>query len=231
MLALRDSGREVVVDDWSAVRRGGAPQYIPFYQYCIQDGALIQRIIADHGCRAVIHSTGSIIVPKSVTQPLEYYRNNVVGSTRLLRTCWDSGIGIFVFSSFSAVCDGDHSKVQLLTDDGSLAPDSLCGRSKLMTKMILRDIVTATDMRIVVSVILMSPAPIRRDGLPRWPLPDQAGLSDRLGCTALPHTEVFSHDYPTPGGACLHDYIYVSGLAEAHMAVPAKSWRQGETAQ
>ncbi|MDP6885151.1 MAG: NAD(P)-dependent oxidoreductase, partial [Rhodospirillales bacterium] len=73
----------------------------------VEDEALIGRIIHTHGCRAVMHFAGSIVVPDSVARPLDYYHNNVVASAMLLRACLAHGIENFVFSSTAAVYDGD----------------------------------------------------------------------------------------------------------------------------
>ena len=36
---------------------------------------------------------------------------------------------------------------------------------------------------------------------------------------ALPHIDVFGADYPTPDGTCVRDYIHITDLAQAHVAV------------
>jgi len=109
VLAMLDHSREVVVvDALSTGRRGAVPQGVPFYQGRVDDDTLIARVIKDHGCVEVMHFAGSIVVPDSVAQPLEYYQNNVVGSAQLLATCLDNGVERFVFSSSAAVYDGDY---------------------------------------------------------------------------------------------------------------------------
>ena len=98
VLALRDSGRDVVVvDDLSTGRRAAVPDGVPFYQGGIDDGGLVGRVIKEHGCCEVMHFAGSIVVPESVALPLNYYENNVVGSAKLLRACLDNGIERFFF--------------------------------------------------------------------------------------------------------------------------------------
>ena len=123
MLALLDSGRRVVVvDDLSTGRRGAVPGAVPFYQGKVGNRALIGRIIAEHGCRAVMHFAGSIIVPESVEKPLDYYQNNVVSSAQLLRACQDNGIENFIFSSTAAVYDGNTGGQTPLGEDAGLDP-------------------------------------------------------------------------------------------------------------
>ncbi|MBT7760138.1 MAG: UDP-glucose 4-epimerase GalE [Rhodospirillaceae bacterium] len=221
MLALLDSGRQVVVvDDLSTGRRGAVPEAVPFYLGKVGNRTLIGRIIAEHDCRAVMHFAGSIVVPESVQRPLDYYQNNVVGSAQLLRACLDNGIKDFVFSSSAAVYDGDAGGEAPLAEDAGLAPANPYGRSKLMTEWMLRDIAAATGLRYAI---------LRYFNVAGA---DQAARSGQYSKVAthlikracqtvlgiLPHIDVFGADYPTPDGTCIRDYIHVSDLAQAHMA-------------
>ncbi|MBC8242502.1 MAG: UDP-glucose 4-epimerase GalE [Alphaproteobacteria bacterium] len=222
MLALLDNGRKVVVvDDLSTGRRAAVPGAVPFYQGKVDDGALIGRIIAEHGCVAVMHFAGSIIVPESVEKPLDYYQNNVVGSAQLLRACLDNGIKNFVFSSTAAVYDGNAGGAVPLTEDANLAPASPYGRSKLMTEWMLRDIAAATDLRCAV-LRYFNVAGADQAGRAGQYTKAATHLIKRACQTALgglPHIDVFGDDYPTPDGTCVRDYIHVSDLAQAHLAV------------
>lgn len=222
MLAMLDSGRKVVVvDDLSTGRRAAVPDEVPFYQGKVGDGALIGRIVAEHGCRSVMHFAGSIIVPESVELPLDYYQNNVVGSAELLRACLDNGIENFVFSSTAAVYDGDAAANVALAEDADLAPANPYGRSKLMTEWMLRDIAAATDLRIAV---------LRYFNVAGADQAERSGQYSKVAthlikraCQTilgvLPHIDVFGDDYPTPDGTCMRDYIHISDLAQAHLAV------------
>src|SRR4030095_13338390 len=81
VLALRESGYDVVVlDNLSTGNRQMVPADIPFVKGDVGDRELTEQIIARHGIDAVIHLAGSIVVPESVRNPLEYYRNNTCAS-------------------------------------------------------------------------------------------------------------------------------------------------------
>jgi UDP-glucose 4-epimerase len=151
MLALLDSGcQTAVVDDLPTQWRSAVPNNVPYYPGKAVDGALIGRVVAGYGCRAVTHFAGCIVVPGSVELPLDYYQNNVVSSAELLRACLDNGIERFVFSTTAAVCDGEGSANVALSEDAVQAPANSYGRSKLMTELMLRDIAAATDLRVAV---------------------------------------------------------------------------------
>src|SRR5579884_2401445 len=81
VLALLDGGWPVaVIDDLSNGTREIVPEGVPFYHGSIADHALVERVFADQSIGAIMHFAGSIVVPESVEEPLDYYRNNTIGS-------------------------------------------------------------------------------------------------------------------------------------------------------
>jgi UDP-glucose 4-epimerase len=65
----------------------------------IRDQAGVEKVLSDFGCTAVIHFAGLKSVLDSVTSPLDYYDNNVVGTHRLLRAMQASRVRRIIFSS------------------------------------------------------------------------------------------------------------------------------------
>ena len=62
------------------------------YEGDIEDGALLARIFAEQGTRAIMHFAGSIVVPESVEDPLKYYHNNTVKSRALIEAVVKAGV-------------------------------------------------------------------------------------------------------------------------------------------
>ena len=84
VLALKDAGWHVaVIDDLSNGSREAVPEGVPFYHGPISERVLVDSIIDELGIGAIMHFAGSIVVPESVEKPLDYYANNVSGSTTL----------------------------------------------------------------------------------------------------------------------------------------------------
>src|SRR6478609_3969848 len=93
VLALTDAGWPVVVlDNLTTGFRWSVPGGVPFYQGDVADDVLVQRIVADHGVRAILHFAGSIVVPESVENPLKYYENNTVKSRALMASAVMAGV-------------------------------------------------------------------------------------------------------------------------------------------
>ena len=84
VLALKDAGWPVcVIDNLVTGFRFAVPEGVPFYEGDIEDAALVARIIAEQGVKAIMHFAGSVVVPESVENPLKYYHNNTVKSRAL----------------------------------------------------------------------------------------------------------------------------------------------------
>jgi UDP-glucose 4-epimerase len=218
VLALRDSGHAAVaLDDLSAGNRAVIPDDVVFVEEDVGNGEAIAALIEHHGIEAVMHFAGSIVVPESVGNPLEYYRNNTVASRSLIEACVRKGVRHVVFSSTAAVY-GIPALVPI-TEDMPTAPINPYGASKLMTEWMLRD-TTAAHGLTYVSLRYFNVAGADPSG--------RAGQSTRsathlikIACEAAAghrdHVQIFGSDYDTPDGTCIRDYIHVTDLADAHL--------------
>ncbi len=230
VLALLSAGRRVVaLDDLSAGRRELVPPEVPFFQGDAGDADLTARIFAEHKIGAVLHFAGSIIVPESVTRPLDYYRNNTLVAHALIAACVRAGVGRFVFSSTAAVY-GMPDRLPV-DEDAPTAPINPYGASKLMTEWMLRDAAAAHGLRYV-ALRYFNVAGADPDGRSGQCSPAATHLI-KIACeTAVgrrSETAVFGDDYPTPDGSCLRDYIHVSDLADAHLLALAHLEAGGES--
>ena len=85
VLALLDRGEDVtVLDNLSTGVWWVLPGAVNFVKGDIGDEALLDEILGAGGFDAIIHFAGSIVVPDSVADPLEYYLNYTVKSRSLM---------------------------------------------------------------------------------------------------------------------------------------------------
>jgi UDP-glucose 4-epimerase len=216
--ALLDRGDKVVVlDNLSTGVKAQVGEGAVFLQGDIAETPLLQKIIADHGVESVIHFAGSIVVPDSVADPLDYYENNVVKSHSLIAACVTAGVKQMIFSSTATVYAEDAA--QPLAEIARKAPISPYARSKLMTEWMLEDVSRATPLRhMVLRYFNVAGAdPLGRTGqsTPKATHLIKRGAQVALG--RVPHLDVFGTDYPTPDGTGVRDYIHVTDLAAAHL--------------
>lgn len=95
-LVAMDAGRTVmVVDNLSA--RGAAPKGAVFFEGDAGDSDTMARLMRRHRVTEVIHFAASVVAPRSVLDPLPYYRNNVGVVIGLLAACAEAGVSRRVF--------------------------------------------------------------------------------------------------------------------------------------
>jgi UDP-glucose 4-epimerase len=216
----------VVVDDLSSGRKGFLPEGTPFVQGTILDGALLERSMADHGVRGVVHLAGFKYAGVSVQRPLHTYQQNVTGTATLLGAMEAAGVDRIVFSSSAAVYGTPD--VDLVTEDTPKRPESPYGESKLIGEWLLADQGRAAGLRhtslryfnVVGSGTdeVFDPSPHNL-----FPLVFDALLDGRT-------PRIYGVDYPTPDGTCVRDYIHVADLADAHVAA-ARRLDAGESVE
>ncbi len=218
--AFLDAGCDVVViDDLSTGVRSNLPETIAFYEGDVGDRELVGRIARDHRIEGVLHFAGSVVVPESVTNPIKYYRNNTSRSLEMIDTLTSCGVQYVLFSSTAAVY-GIPQRVPV-TEETPLKPINPYGWSKLFFEQQLRD-VGAAQALIYGILRYFNVAGADPKGRTGQSTPQATHLIKVACQTATGQRDgmsVFGTDYGTRDGTCVRDFIHVSDLAEAHVAV------------
>jgi UDP-glucose 4-epimerase len=217
-LALLAAGYEVtILDNLSTGFRELVPAAARLIEGDVADQPKVEKILREGAVEAILHFAGSIVVPESVSNPLDYYRNNTENSRCLIAACVSSGIERFVFSSTAAVY-GVPAKSPV--DEGAItAPINPYGRSKLMTEWVLNDTAVAHGIRFAVLRYfnVAGADPLGRSGQMSRNATHLIKVASQVLAGVRPFIDVFGTDYPTPDGTCVRDFIHVSDLAQAHV--------------
>lgn len=133
--ALLAAGHEVVVlDNLSTGNRKNLPSQVPLIEADIRYDDLT-ALFADVKPEAVIHLAAQTMVPYSQQHPDEDAATNIVGLTKVLEACRQTGVRRVIFSSSAAVY-GDASALPLQeTDSGAI--ESFYGLSKMTSEKYL----------------------------------------------------------------------------------------------
>lgn len=218
VLALKDAGWPVaVIDNLTTGFRFAVPEDVPFYEGDIADEALLARIFAGQGTRAVMHFAGSIIVPESVENPLKYYHNNTAKTRALLAAAVAAGVPHVIFSSTAATYG--IPEVSPVTEDSPKAPINPYGMSKLMTELMLADVARAHPLNYCALRYfnVAGADPQARTGQSTAGATHLIKVAVEAALGKRNHVAVFGTDYATPDGTGVRDYIHVSDLAAAHV--------------
>lgn len=189
-----------------------------FYQLDLSDHSAIEKLFIENQFDAVIHFAAHLQVGESVHNPLKYYLNNTVNTTRLVDLCIKHNVNKFIFSSTAAVY-GEPKKVPI-TETALKAPINPYGMSKLMSETVIKDAAKAHKNFKYVILRYFNVAGADPGGLigechvPEThliPLIIHAAIGKRKSIS------LFGVDYDTPDGSCIRDYVHVNDLASAHI--------------
>jgi len=186
----------------------------------IRDQDALESVLTEHKCTAVMHFAGLKAVQESVTAPLDYYDNNVVGTCRLLRAMQRKQVKRIIFSSSATV----YGVPQFLpyTEEHPLKPVNPYGRTKLVVEDVLRDL-HASDQSWAIGILrYFNPVGAHESGLigedPRGVPNNLLPFIAQVAVGRRQALNVWGGDYDTPDGTGIRDYIHVVDLAAGHVA-------------
>ncbi len=191
-----------------------------FYEIDLLDREGVKKVFDENDIDTVIHFAGLKAVGESVAKPIEYYRNNIVGTLNLVEEMRDHDCFKLVFSS-SATVYGKPKSVPI-KEDFPLSTTNPYGTTKLYIEQILKDLCVADNRFSVVLLRYFNPIGAHDSGLigddPNGIPNNLMPYVTRVAKGILPHLNVFGNDYDTPDGTGVRDYIHVLDLAAGHYA-------------
>ncbi|HEY8500912.1 MAG TPA: UDP-glucose 4-epimerase GalE [Clostridia bacterium] len=224
---LVENGEEVVVVDNLVKGHREAVGKCKLYHGDLRDSCFLDRVFSENRIDSVIDFAASSLVGESMSDPLEYYKNNVVSVMNLLEKMKEYEVPFIVFSSTAAVY-GEPENIPILETDRT-EPTNPYGETKLAIEKMLLWCEKAYGIKYV-SLRYFNAAGARIDGSigedhePEShlvPIILQAALGKRSA------VQIYGDDYPTPDGTCIRDYIHVTDLADAHI-LALNSLREGK---
>jgi len=210
---LTDGHDVVVLDNLSTGHRDAVPEGADFVEADVHDAAKVITTEADFG--AVLHFAAKSLVGESMSDPAQYWDNNVVGSRALLNAMRAADVTRIVFSSTASVY-GEPASVPIL-ETAETTPTSTYGASKLAVDLMLTDEARAYGVA-AASLRYFNVAGAWQGLGERHPTETHLiPIALQVASGARPHLTVFGADYPTSDGTGIRDYIHVADLAEAHL--------------
>lgn len=214
VLLLKDAGHAVY-----GIDRRDPPRHL----LGIVDGYLYQDFASDVALSwiinkqpaAIIHCAGTSLVGPSVTDPAEYYNNNVAKTLKLLDIVRNALPKTrFIFSS-SAATYGEPVMIPCSEVD-PCEPVSPYGESKLMIDRILESYHRAYGLDYVSFRYFNACGadPLARHGQEPGATHVIAKLLEATRDDGI--FKINGVDYPTVDGTCVRDYVHVEDIARAH---------------
>lgn len=214
---LKRAGHDVIVYDSMEFGNKKAIGDTPLIEGGTANEDLLEQTFRAYHIEAVIHMAAYKAVGESVTQPYRYFKNNVAGTLSLLEAMHRAGVKYLVFSSSAAVYGTPD--VVPVSENNVVHPESPYGETKRMVEQLLHWYeqchgLHSVSLRYFNAAGASLDASIGEDwtysqNLIPWVM--KAALGQ------IPALQIFGHDYPTPDGTAIRDYIHVLDLADAHV--------------
>ena len=173
----------------------------------------IQKINPD----VIVHCAGTSLVGPSMTDPAEYYDNNIAKTITMLNTIKDMDKKPTILFSSSAAVYGDPDTVPI-DEDHKLNPISPYGNTKRIVETIFKDYAMAYGIDSV-CFRYFNAAGAEPFNYDLGQEPNATHIVARVLEAAINGTQFTLNgtDYPTADGTCIRDYIHVWDLATAHL--------------
>ena len=232
VVALSEAGyASVVLDNFSNSERRSYDalcrllgEEVPLEEIDATDSRALRDVMRRYGAPwGVVHFAAHKSVPRSIEQPLGYYRNNLSSLWNVLELQPQS----VVFSS-SCTVYGQPSCLPVDEQTPLQEARSPYGYTKQVGERMLMDYCRASSSR-GVALRYFNPIGAHESAtIGELPLGVPSNLVPALTRAVAQGEllEVFGTDYETVDGSCVRDYIHVMDLAEAHVA--ALRWLEEE---
>jgi len=220
VLALLERGDEVVVlDNLRTGHRAAVPRGARFVEMDLADRAALARLFDGPRFDAVLHFAAMSLVGESMRIPMRYIADNVGQAMNLIEAAVAAGCLRFVLSSTAALF-GEPDRIPI-PEDATIAPGSAYGESKYMIERALDWAHRCHGLRFAALRYFNAAGadPAGRAGEDHDPETHLIPLAIDAALGRRPPLTVFGDDYATPDGTCIRDYVHVTDLAAAHLAV------------
>ncbi|MFT8336731.1 UDP-glucose 4-epimerase GalE [Acetobacter orientalis] len=220
VLALLDNGHNVVVfDNPRPGHKAAIPAQATIIQADLADLDTLNATLANGPWDGVFHFAARSLVGESMQDPMLYMAANAGIGFGLIDACIKHGIKRFVFSSTAALFGTAGSAP--IDEDTPINPASPYGESKYMVERALywADRIHGLKSACLRYFNAAGSDPQGRAGEDHQPETHLIPLVIDAALKRRPPLTLFGTDYPTPDGTCVRDYVHVSDLARAHLAV------------
>lgn len=194
---------------------------VPFVEVDCCDKAAFAKLFEQYDFDSAIHFAAFKAVGESVSDPMKYYRNNLLSFLNLVDLMREHNRHNIVFSS-SATVYGEADELPVTETTERKPATSAYGNTKQMCEDILRDATAAYPELKGIALRYFNPIGAHPSALigelPRGVPQNLVPYITQTAAGIRECLSIFGNDYPTADGSCLRDYIDIVDLAKAHLA-------------
>ncbi len=169
---------------------------------------------------AVVHFAGLKAVSESISEPLNYWDVNVIGTLNLLHVMKENNCNTIVFSSSATIYGiSNYLPIQESNIIRSINP---YGTTKIVIEKLLNDLFQSSPSKFrICSLRYFNPIGAHPSGLiGECPIGTPTNIFPLIMQAAkgrIKQLKIYGRDWDTPDGTAIRDYIHVMDLAEGHL--------------
>jgi UDP-glucose 4-epimerase len=205
----------IIIDNLSTGFKKLIPQKATFFKGDITNIGFLKKIFQKKKIEAVFHFAGNLSVQESNTQPLKYFKNNVIGTKNILDTMVMYKVKYFIFSSTCAVY-GDTKKKKVKENE-NCNPKNYYGLTKLQCENLIQQYRHKFKFKYA---ILRYFNVVGCDSKCRTGIINKGSLFKNLSFNINKkkyQIDLYGNNYKTRDGTCIRDYIDVNDLTNLHL--------------
>ncbi len=208
----------VVIDSLETGYKQAIHKQARFYEGDLRNKEFLNGVFKqEKGIDGIIHFAANSLVGESMTDPLKYYDNNLLGTKILLEAMLENNIEKIVFSSTAATY-GEPKNIPIFEDDPT-EPTNTYGETKLAMEKMFKWVSNAHNLNYV-SLRYFNACGAYYDGSigeAHNPETHLIPIILQVANGTREQINIFGDDYDTKDGTCIRDYIHVTDLAQAHI--------------
>jgi UDP-glucose 4-epimerase len=219
-LLLKNNKKIFIIDNLSTGYKKLISKKSKFFKEDIFNKNKLKKIIIQNNIDSIIHLAASLIIGEGERRPKFYYKNNVLGTKKLLQACNGTSVKNFIFSSTAAVYKDGLYKV---TEKSKIKPKSIYGKTKLKAEKLIINYCVKNKLNygILRYFNIVGASASGKIGL----INKGDHLFKNFSVEAFkqkPVFKVYGTNYKTKDGSCIRDFIHISDIAEIHKLVLEK---------
>ena len=220
-ILLKKNKKIFLIDNLSTGHRKLINKKAKFFKLDIHNKDKVRKIIEKYHIDSIIHLAAHLIIGEGQKKPKKYFKNNVLGTQKILEACKRTKVKNFIFSSTAAIYKEGQYKV---SEDSQIKPKTVYGKTKIKAESLIKKFSKKNKINygILRYFNIAGSSPSGNIGLVNK-------KSDHLFknfsielMKKKPKLNIYGTDYKTKDGSCIRDFIHVSDIAEIHYLVLEK---------
>ena len=220
-ILLKKNKRIFLIDNLSTGHRKLINKKAKFFKLDIHNKNKVKNIIENHQIDSIIHLAANLIIGEGQKKPEKYYKNNVLGTQKLLEACQKTNVKNLIFSSTAAIYKEGQYQV---SEKSTIKPKSIYGKTKIKAESLIKKFAKKNKINygILRYFNIAGSSPSGKIGLINK---NNDNLFKNFSTEVIknkPKLKIYGTSYKTKDGTCIRDFIHVSDIAEIHYLVLEK---------